>query len=1300
MTTWMGTPKEERTFDNLLQRLLAEESIIKPERANETVAMKMSTDRNKPNSRAGNKKTIECYHCGKVGHMKRNCRALKKEQGNEAKSGDTKSGEDKKRFAIMAKTGSANSSGRWLVDSGASEHMTADRNLLDDYQVLDSKVPICVGNNEYVYGIGAGSVKIISTVDDEEIEVTIKNVLHVPGISDNLFSAGVADSRGLKISMSQGRMDIICRGKVIMVGYKTDGSNLYQLNVKVPLRACVARSERTDDEWHRVLGHPGMDVVRNLQRTGCTSGFKIVDHSRAIEGCGGCPPGKAHQVPHPTSSRPRATSILERVHVDLVGKINPSSLGGAQHFLLIRDEFSTYMFVYFIASKAQVPDMIQMFINEASVATQKRVRVIRSDNGSEFRNIAMTQICQAEGIVQEYSSPYTPMQNGEIERANRSVIESARAMLLESGLPDRLWGEAINTAVYLKNRLTNKRTANQTPYELFHGRAPDYSHLIEFGQQVHVLDKGSNLSKFQQKTVEAFMVGYTERVNSYRCYSPIKRDVFISSDVFVAPHKTKTNLAQNCGVTLFTIDGFEERTQNSMAPSDEHSRNDEDCAFSEQEPIYQEAPVSSNEDRANIRDDVVYANQVEPAQTERATNQREDHTGSTNIYVNDVETAQAERASRTAIPNQARLYPSLDTEMPMRPDTARGDTAGNNAGDASRAAFRARAAEIRAQLADFENRARTSCVPASNNQPTARGPVSVQSTRQPPVVMSPIAGASRQTGALSPRSLINRLRPTLSAVVGKDNTRTENVTRRNLVAAVEMEPKSFDEALSCADKDKWKIAICEELAAHADNGTWELVPKQAHMREITAKWIFKIKDDAVNKRYKARLVARGFSQQEGTDYDDIFAPVVRMDSVRLLFSLAAQLELKWKQFDITTAFLNGEVNEELYLTPPEGLNVPTTVTCRLRRSLYGLKQAPRCWNAKFTEKLSQFGMQKTSSDSCVYVSRGEPTIYLALYVDDGLVFARDERSIDRLLDYLKGQFKVKVINSACFLGLEIMKNEDGSIFLHQERYIKRVLQKFNMTDCKSKPTPIVAGHAYNRPETLKESVVQGVPYAELLGSLLYCSVATRPDISYTLSVLSKYMSEPREAHWEGLKRTLRYLSGTQTFGLRFARRENPAVECFTDADYAGDHQNRRSTSGMIAFLASGPISYRAQQQSTTAMSTTEAEYIASVLSAKELVWLRAFLKELKVDLKREPEMLCDNQSSIRLIKNPEFHQRTKHIDIAYHFVREKYEEGLFALRYVSTEDQKADIFTKALATNRFQELRDAIGCVRSEVKGS
>ena len=810
-----------------------------------------------------------------------------------------------------------------------------------------------------------------------------------------------------------------------------------------------------------------------------------------------------------------------------------------------------------------------------------------------------------------------------------------------------------------------------------------------------MLDNSRGMSKFQAKTIEAFMVGYGDRGNTYRCYDPKSGNVIITSDAYAASHTSTSAPANNVASqhTTFAIgngsgETSQPRDESPPPPPRTTSVQREIPLVLEGTPAESARQQRMVEQPTALADDAVRrAHRPPPVGWTISSwpNQQDMSTATASAaaparMLVPVVPPVSERASspeRASLPERA---PEPDRRDGSSPRRQLDNTFIIRHADpqVTPRATRTPSGQV---LIDWPQQVTVSRGGQRDGGLAAPAPTQSAS--------GSVAGQARQTVARSnttARRLLSRLSPIFTKSNNVDNA-------RNLSAiAIQMddEPQNYVEALSGSNANKWKIAIDNEFAAHKRNGTWELVPKPPNVNEITTKWIFKIKDDTL---YKARLVARGFVQQAGVDYNEIFAPVVRMDSIRLLFSLSAQYGLKYKQFDVTAAFLHGDIEELLYLKPPQGLDVPDGYTCRLRKSLYGLKQAPRCWNAMLSSKLKQIGLQQTYADPCVYVrTDGEP-VYLALYVDDGLVFSRDEAAINKVLEYIEGQFMVKRINSDRFLGLEIVHYNDGSLFLHQRRYIQRVIHKYNLQDAKGKATPMEVGHNLNKQETLNEPVVEDVPYAEAVGSLLYCAVATRPDISYALSVLSKYTAQPRQQHWLALKRVVRYLSETATHGLLYKRVAQPKIVCYTDADYAGDHESRRSISGMITFLASGPITYRAQQQSFVALSTTEAEYVAASLATRDLIWLQGFVKELRITLKQKASLLCDNQSALRLIRNPEFHQRSKHIDIIYHFVRERYLDGCFEIEYVGTEEQLADIFTKAFTVARFQSLRGSIGCV-------
>ena len=478
------------------------------------------------------------------------------------------------------------------------------------------------------------------------------------------------------------------------------------------------------------------------------------------------------------------------------------------------------------------------------------------------------------------------------------------------------------------------------------------------------------------------------------------------------------------------------------------------------------------------------------------------------------------------------------------------------------------------------------------------------------------------------------------------------------------------------------------------NQTWSVIPKPKGASEISAKWVFKITrnpDNSVDK-YKARLVARGFIQREGRDFKEVFAPVVRMDSIRLLFSICVQYDLDYIQFDIATAFLNGTIEEVLYLKPPEGVTVPEGCTLKLNKSLYGLRQAPRAWNTTFTSMLKEFNLKPTDSDACVSV--GDNYTYLAIYVDDGVIFGKDKESINRVLDYMRQHFNVKIISNSCFIGVEV-KRYPNAIMLHQGAYIKRMLTRYGMENCKGAKSPLEAGHMLNYPELMEKAVLDDIPYAAAVGSLLYCALATRPDITHSLSLLSKYTKAPREAHWKAIKRVFRYLQATSNYGLLYRKIDsNLTLDCYTYADWGGDQSSRRSMSGMVLFLGTAPVSYHSQQQLCVALSTTEAEYIAASDSVKSLIWVKRFLKELGITEVKQARILCDNQGALKLIRNPEFHRRTKHIDIRFHFIRDQFLRKVFEPEYICTEEQKADLFTKALTVEKFCHFRKQIGCIQ------
>lgn len=512
---------------------------------------------------------------------------------------------------------------------------------------------------------------------------------------------------------------------------------------------------------------------------------------------------------------------------------------------------------------------------------------------------------------------------------------------------------------------------------------------------------------------------------------------------------------------------------------------------------------------------------------------------------------------------------------------------------------------------------------------------------------------------------------------------------RNLEAnLVELSlPQTYEEAIKSSHKKEWSNAIQEELAALEENKTWSTV-ENAGQRTLTTKWVFAVKRDENGQVtcYKARLVARGFNQVKGVDYQEIFSPTTRYDSIRIILSIAAKYNLEMTQFDVKTAFLNGYLDEDIYIEIPEGVNINSKYVLKLNKSLYGLKQASRCWNKRFTEFLKKYGFIQCQADNCIYIGFFKNVkVFLIIYVDDALIVSESKQIIKEIIDNLKQEFKIKELNLTYFVGMEI-KRKDSCICISQRDYIRQIIEKFSMTNANPASTPADINVKFTKNDDDDEST-SNFPYREAIGSLLFLCSVSRPDISFAVNVLSRYVNNPGQQHINAIKRVIRYLIGSKDYFIKYG--ESSDLIGYSDSDFAGDIDSRKSTTGYIFQMNGGPITWCSQKQKTTALSTTEAEFVAACESAKEIVWLKQLLSELGENY--NCVTLCvDNQSAIKLINNPVYHKRTKHIDVKYNFVREKVELGMIKVQYVSSNNQLADILTKALSTQCFAYLRSHI----------
>ena len=504
------------------------------------------------------------------------------------------------------------------------------------------------------------------------------------------------------------------------------------------------------------------------------------------------------------------------------------------------------------------------------------------------------------------------------------------------------------------------------------------------------------------------------------------------------------------------------------------------------------------------------------------------------------------------------------------------------------------------------------------------------------------------------------------------------------------------EALDSPQKAEWEEAMAKEMHSLQDNDVWELVEPPKDRKIVGSKWVFKVKtnEDGKVERYKARLVAQGFTQVKGADYDETFCPVVRMESLRMLVAMGVQRGLQLYQVDVTTAFLNGVLEEEIFMRQPEGFvgEGQEHLVCRLKRSLYGLKQSPRCWNSTLDEYLKCLGLVQSTGDLCIYVGSGGEMI-IGVYVDDIVIAGKSEKQVKEFKRALGDRFDVKDLGKLhYFLGIRIVQDDNtGEVWIGQPAYTNKLLEKFGMEDAKSVATPCDANNKLVKVEDGEERIGQGI-YQSAVGSLMYLATGTRPDIIFAVCNVAKFCSDPTKRHWTAVKRILRYLKGTSDLGLLYVRGDGHNCFGYSDSDWAGDVGDRRSTSGYIFMLSGAGISWQSRKQTSVALSSAEAEYVALSSAVQEAIWLKRLIVELDKETGQTEATVIyeDNQAAISLAKNPQYHGRAKHIDIRRHFVRKRVAEGTIALKYCRTEDMVADILTKGLNTN-FEKLRKMAG---------
>lgn len=1102
-----------------------------------------------------------CYNCNQYGHFKNQCTIKKNNNSNNV-------------FSAIFSAYSTVNTNDWYIDSGATMHMCRHPDWMYDLQIPPIQ-KIMVANNDAVTVQKMGNVNIKTTVCNDEHLIQVRNVLLVPELSANLLSVSQLTKKGCKVEFTdEGCVIYNSQNSIIATARLTN--NMYKLNTVTGNACAVAAVENKADlnTWHRRMGHLNIADVKKLEK--CAEGVNI-SNTKESTSCLPCFEAKQTRLPFPHSGS-RADTLLEIVHSDVCGPMETPSRGGAKYFITFIDDKSRKVYVYFLKNKMDIKSVFAKYKNEVENQLDKKIKILRTDNGTEYMNKDVSKFLTDCGIRHQTSTPYTPEQNGLAERMNRTLVERAKCMLFDANLDKGFWAEAVATAAYIINRSPSKVLEEQTPEEKWSGKKPNLAHMKIFGSKAMVHVPKQKRLKWDKKSEEMIFMGYCDNTKGYRLYNPRNKQIITSRDVIFIENAN--------------IDNEKSVSMPHLAKIQLSSSNTEQLNQSTNSDVLEE--------------------------TLNATDETLNPLSQSNISTTSFESCQSNNRDET-------YYPDTDDYNSDSFDSF-----------------------------NFE------------------------------------------------RNIT--LRPHQ-----RSNVEHSSPGHNFMCVPQDSDPLTVEEALSSAESRHWKEAMDEEYKSLLENNTFEITSLPESKRAIPCKWVFKKKTDENGKivKYKARLVIKGCAQKKGIDYQEVFSPVVRMSSLRYLFALAVKYNLDIYQMDAVSAFLQGDVEEEIYMTQPPMYESDDGKVCLLKKSLYGLKQASRQWNKKLDSSLKDMGLLRSKLDPCIYykITGKDNILFMAIYVDDILIFTNNSHTEKYIKNELMNRFHMKDLGEVKYcLGLHVQR-EKGSIYIDQKKYITEVLNKYGMADCKPVMTPMDVNLKFKEKseettETEEEKeFLKRVPYQEIIGCLLYISQGTRPDICYVVNKLSKYNNKFEKQHWLALKRVLRYLKGTLNYKLSYKQSDSEELcHAYCDADWASSEDDRRSCTGYVFVFQGGSISWNSRRQPTVALSTTEAEYMSLASCVQEALWLKQMQEEFWPHLKKEAlGVYCDNQSCIKLSGTDGFLSRTKHIDVRHHFIRDKVLGGTVDVRYVQSAAMVADVLTKATPLPKLQYCSTKMGlCLRED----
>jgi hypothetical protein len=1121
-----------------------------------------------------------------------------------------------------------------VLDTGCTQHMTPVKEALVNYQPFNVCPTVFVGNGIPCTVLGHGDLYVRAKTSYGTNDIKITDVWYVPDLIETLISVNMLQDKGTKCTIIEQTITVYDPNwyELFDATYHKGIGYVPNWDIIAPQENALAFFARQTKEdallWHARLGHCSFDVLHTMVSDNHATGIQVPAgqfKKYKDDACPVCIAAKLQRKPYVSVRGKPRPQPGEALCSDVTGPYQVQSLGGAEYMFMLVDYATSKFWAIPMQNKDDVETLIPPLVTHVEKQTGNLVQCFQTDNGGEYIGTKLAAYFESKDIKHMLSLPYEHQQNGVAENAIKQCNNIARALLYNSALPLHLWGEAVDHAAYLHN-ITYSAAVGKSPNEAFYGVSPDLSLLRTFGCITYIRTPDELRKKLDPKAEVGYYLGPAPASKGVRVlckhesgkwHVKYARDIVCVERYLTHPNVPVVQYFERVGNTEArgADKSWELGLPVSAPPEVAGSRPANDLSLRLQELLKTGVGPIGAEDLV----DQQVAEGVDPGQPAEGVPAVEiPGTGSqksSEVPPREEQRGDADRSGHSLAPtSEERRYPARKRQPPQNRDPA--------------------------------------YAPRSRRKPNPK--------TRPPATLRFADTAEEAAQARYVRGVTDEFDFALArAVLGEMEG---------------YEPTSFRDAVQQPDWDDWKLALDEEMKSLLENGTWELVERKPGMKVIPSKWVFKLKRDSEGRinRYKCRLVAGGHRQTYGVDFEETFAPVSKATSLRVLLSIAAYNKWKVHQLDVKTAFLHGDIDTVVYMQQPEGYEIGHNLVCVLKKSLYGLKQAPRAWYAKLSAFLEELGFAPNIADPSIWI--GAPygkTIMMSLVVDDTLITCEDEDHTLRLIGTVLDRFDGNSSLADYYVGMKLNWQEDGTVIITLKAHIEKILKEHFPEGVTPRSTPCAVGFVFTKKGKALDTSKH--KYPAVVGSFLWVGCYVRVDIVAIVNRYAKYVSNPTQELMGGLRHLAGYLLHTINVGLHLGR--NSDIVMYADSDFASCVDTRRSHTGWVFVFFGAAVCWQSKCQTTVAVSTTEAEYQAVSSSAREALWLRQLLPSMGIQL-RQFLIRTDSMGALNSLKNPQVTQRTKHIDVQHHFVRQRCARGEIKLEFVTGEKNVADFLTK------------------------